>query len=75
MSSTVDAPGAAPLALAPNVVHLDPAPAALKAMLDGWARQQHARFLNDKGTIQPRLQLVRRMVDFTGPVPLAVDSC
>jgi integrase/recombinase XerD len=69
MSSTVDAPGAAPLALAPNVVHLDPAPAALKAMLDGWARQQHARFLNDKGTIQPRLQLVRRMVDFTGLYP------
>ncbi|GAA5086868.1 hypothetical protein GCM10023319_34510 [Nocardia iowensis] len=36
--------------------HLDPAPAVLTAMLDGWRRQQAARFLREK-TIVPRYRL------------------
>lgn len=38
------------------------------AMLDGWARQQRARFLQDD-TINPRLRLVRRLAEFTGLYP------
>ena len=37
--------GAAHLALAHGVVHLDPASAVFEAMLEGWATQQRARFL------------------------------
>lgn len=40
----------------------------LDAMLQGWARQQRARFLNE-GTIKPRLAMVRRLVDFTNLYP------
>lgn len=58
-------PGAAHLELVDGVVHLDPKSAVLEAMLAGWIRQQQTRFLNDKGTIQPRVSLVRRLVDFT----------
>jgi hypothetical protein len=62
---TVQAPGSARLVLAGNVVHLDPAPAVFAAMLAGWRRQQSARFLREKGTIAPRLQLIRRLVEFS----------
>ncbi|MEV4130335.1 tyrosine-type recombinase/integrase [Nocardia sp. NPDC049707] len=54
--------------LAESVVHLDPAPAVLEAMLEGWRRQQSARFLKTS-TITPRLRLIRRLVEFTGSYP------
>ncbi|ALG14551.1 integrase [Kibdelosporangium phytohabitans] len=54
--------------LAGNVVHLDPERAVFDAMLDGWARQQAARFLR-ASTVEPRLRLVRRMAEFTGLYP------
>jgi integrase len=54
--------------LVENVVHLDPAPAVFEAMLEGWRRQQSARFLK-ASTITPRLRLVRRMERFTGLYP------
>jgi integrase/recombinase XerD len=40
-----------------------------EAMLEGWARQQRTRFLNEKGTIKPRVTLVRRFAEFTGQYP------
>jgi site-specific recombinase XerD len=60
--------GSAKLVLADNVVHLEPEPAVLAAMLEGWRRQQSARFL-DESTIGGRLRLIRRVVDFTGLYP------
>ncbi|MFD3554478.1 tyrosine-type recombinase/integrase [Streptomyces goshikiensis] len=62
-------PGAAHLVLADGVVHLDPEPAVLEAMLEGWARQQRTRFLNFESTIRPRISLVRRLVAFTNEYP------
>jgi integrase/recombinase XerD len=50
------------------VVHLDPASAVFKAMPEGWATQQRARFLKDN-TIGPRLELVRRFAAFTNQYP------
>jgi hypothetical protein len=41
----VPLPGSACLFLVDNVVHLEPEPAILEAMLEGWRRQQSARFL------------------------------
>jgi site-specific recombinase XerD len=64
-----DLPGAARLELVDGVVHLDPKSAVLEAMLAGWVRQQQTRFLNETGTIQPRVALVRRLVDFTNAYP------
>jgi integrase/recombinase XerD len=61
-------PGAAHLALADGVVHLDPASAVFEAMLEGWATQQRARFLK-ANTIGPRLELVRRFAAFTNQYP------
>jgi hypothetical protein len=61
--------GSASLELANGVVHLDAKGAVLDAMLQGWARQQRARFLNEEGTIKPRLAMVRRLVDFTNLYP------
>ncbi|RBM17595.1 integrase [Prauserella sp. PE36] len=55
--------------LADNVIHLDPAPAVFEAMLEGWRRQQSARFLKTSLTIAPRLRLIRRLWDFTGLYP------
>jgi site-specific recombinase XerD len=55
--------------LVEGVVHLDPAPAAFEAMLDGWAIQQRARFLKADGTIKPRLDLVRRFARFSNQYP------
>lgn len=66
MSAT--APGSASLVLARNVVHLDPAAAVFKAMLDGWARQQSARFLKSS-TIDPRRRLIEGFEEFTGLYP------
>jgi integrase/recombinase XerD len=61
-------PGAARLALADGVVHLDPASAVFEAMLEGWATRQRARFLKDN-MIGPRLELVRRFAAFTNQYP------
>ncbi|MDH6113089.1 site-specific recombinase XerD [Kitasatospora sp. MAP12-15] len=69
MSRAVDLPGAAHLVLADGVVHLDPEPAVFKAMLDGWARQQRTRFLDEDGTIKPRLSVVQRFAEFTNQYP------
>lgn len=55
--------------LAGNVRPLDPEAAVFRAMLEGWARQQRARFLQESGTITPRLALIRRMAEFTGLYP------
>ncbi|WP_199543071.1 MULTISPECIES: tyrosine-type recombinase/integrase [Pseudonocardiaceae] len=55
--------------MADNVIHLDPAPAVFEAMLEGWRRQQSARFLKTSLTIAPRLRLIRRLWDFTGLYP------
>ncbi|MEV6173826.1 hypothetical protein AB0L99_37150 [Streptomyces sp. NPDC051954] len=69
MASGGDVAGAAGLELAADVVHLDPESAVLEAMLRGWVRQQHTRFLNEEGTIKPRVFLVRRLVEFTNQYP------
>jgi integrase/recombinase XerC len=65
---STQAPGSAHLVLARNVVHLDPEPAVFTAMLEGWARQQSARFLN-AATVGPRLRLIGRFEEFTGEYP------
>src|SRR5262245_25156171 len=64
----VDVPGAARLVLADNVVPLDPAPAVFDAMVEGWARQQRARFLQ-QGTIDGRIALLRRLIGFSNLYP------
>lgn len=65
----VDLPGAAHLELDSGVRFLDPAPAVFEAMLEGWQRQQTSRFLQQKGTIAPRVRLVRRFAEFTNQYP------
>ncbi|WP_244177615.1 hypothetical protein [Streptomyces atriruber] len=62
-------PGSAVVELAGNVRPLDPEAAVFQAMLDGWARQQQARFLRESSTIVPRLALVRRLAEFSGLYP------
>jgi hypothetical protein len=69
VAQAADLPGAAHLELVDGVIHLDPKPAALEAMLAGWVRQQQTRFLNEQGTIKPRVTLVRRLVEFTNAYP------
>jgi len=69
VGQVADLPGAACLELVDGVIHLDPKTALLEAMLAGWVRQQRTRFLNEDGTIQPRVSLVRRLVDFTNAYP------
>lgn len=64
----VPLPGSARLVLADNVVHFDPEPAILAAMLEGWRRQQSARFLRET-TMLRRLRLISRLVEFTGLYP------
>jgi hypothetical protein len=56
------------LVLTPGVVHLDPLAAVFEAMLDGWARQQRSRLLDD-GTVGKRMRLVRRFAEFTNGYP------
>jgi hypothetical protein len=63
-----DLPGAAHAVLVSNVVHLDPAPAVFDAMLEGWRRQQLSRMLS-ADTIDGRLGLIRRFMDFAGTYP------
>ncbi|GLW58040.1 tyrosine-type recombinase/integrase [Kitasatospora phosalacinea] len=69
MDRVLDLPGAAHLVLASGVAYLDPEPAAFEAMLEGWALQQRARFLDVEQTIAPRLRLVRRFAEFTNEYP------
>jgi len=69
VAQAADLPGAAHLELLDGVVHLDPQPALLEAMLAGWRRQQQSRFLNEEATIRPRIALVRRFVEFTNAYP------
>jgi hypothetical protein len=69
VSIPAELPGAAGLELLDGVVHLDPAPAVFEAMLTGWTRQQRTRFLKDRGTIEPRIALVRRRADFSSQYP------
>jgi integrase/recombinase XerD len=61
-------PGAARLVLADGVTYLDPAPAVFEAMLDGWAVQQRCRLLKP-GTVSGRLDLVRRVKEFSNQYP------
>ncbi|MDG4752833.1 tyrosine-type recombinase/integrase [Micromonospora aurantiaca] len=63
-----DDPGSASLVLAPNVVHLDPAPVVFEEMLRGWATQQRSRFLAE-ATVTQRLRLTRRLAEFSGLYP------
>ena len=69
MSQAAGLAGSAHLELAGGVVHLDPDGAMLEGMLQGWARQQRTRFLNEKGTIKPREAMVRRLADFSSLYP------
>ncbi|MEU1367564.1 tyrosine-type recombinase/integrase [Streptomyces sp. NPDC005803] len=55
--------------MAGGVVYLDPESAAFEAMLAGWAVQQRARFLDEDGTITPRLRLIQRFAEFTNQYP------
>lgn len=68
MADTADRPGVAHLVLAPGVAHLDPETAVFGAMLDGWAMQQGARFLQP-ATIEQRRGLLRRLAEFTNDYP------
>jgi hypothetical protein len=63
-----DLPGAAHLALANSVSYLQPEPAVVQAMLEGWARQQRVRFVKSD-TIRRRLHVVERLVEFSGLYP------
>ncbi|MGY4784677.1 tyrosine-type recombinase/integrase [Rhodococcus opacus] len=68
MADTADRPGVAHLVLAPGVAHLNPETAVFGAMLDGWAMQQGARFLQP-ATIEQRRALLRRLAEFTNDYP------
>ncbi|MFQ6227444.1 hypothetical protein [Nocardia sp. NPDC002869] len=50
--------------------HLDEPAAGYEGMLTGWGRQQAARMLVAT-TIDPRIRLIRRFVEFTGSYPWA----
>ncbi|MFI6369034.1 hypothetical protein ACIBG0_40725 [Nocardia sp. NPDC050630] len=63
-------PGSAGLVLVEGVRHLDEPAAVFEGMLAGWAKQQAARMLGQT-TIDPRIQLVRRFVEFAGSYPWA----
>lgn len=68
-----EAPGSARLVLARNVTHLNAEQAVFAAMLEGWARQQRARFLDERGTIAPRLRVIRGLAQFTNLYPWQWD--
>ncbi len=59
---------AARLVLFPGVAALDEERALFDAMLEGWARQQRSRLLNES-TVVTRRRLVRRFATFTGEYP------
>lgn len=63
-------PGAAGLVLVEGVRHLDEPAAVFSGMLHGWTKQQASRMLSPD-TIDPRIRLVRRFVEFTGSYPWA----
>ena len=65
---SADAPGAAHLVLAGNVVPLDPPATVFEAMLEGWRRQQSARWIKSS-TVTARLRLIRRFEDYSGLYP------
>ncbi len=69
MAKVADLAGAAHLMLVDGVSYLDPAPAVFEAMLEGWTKQQRARFLKWDGTIKPRPSLVRRFAEFSNQYP------
>lgn len=52
----------------PNVVPLDPEKAVFDAMIEGWERQQRARYLKEP-TILGRSRRVRRFAEFTNLYP------
>src|SRR2546425_2994563 len=60
--------GSAVAEFSDQIVPLDPEPAVFGAMLEGWAKQQRARFLKEQ-TIVPRLAVVQRMADFSSLYP------
>lgn len=68
MNSVSSLAGTAHAVLGDNVAYLDPTQAVFEAMLQGWRRQQQARFLKD-ATIDSRLDLVRRIAVFTNDYP------
>lgn len=68
MTGDIDLAGSARLMLADNVVPLDPQPTVFAAMLEGWARQQRVRFLQD-ATIDARLGVIRRLANFSNLYP------
>lgn len=61
-------PGSARLHLVSDTVLLSPEATVFTAMLDGWADQQRARFLQ-VATIQARIGVVQRFADYTGEYP------
>ncbi|MGW1620113.1 hypothetical protein [Streptomyces sp. NPDC002172] len=69
MAKAADLAGAAHLMLVDGISYMDPAPAVFEAMLEGWTKQQRARFLKWEGTIKPRLSLVRRFAEFSNQYP------
>jgi integrase/recombinase XerC len=64
----IEAPGTARSLLAPGVALLQPQEAVLEAMLTGWSNQQTSRLLA-AGTVEQRVQVVRRFVAFTNDYP------
>ncbi|CAG7581970.1 hypothetical protein E143388_01101 [Rhodococcus opacus] len=68
MADTADRPGVAHRVLADGVAHLDPETAVFDAMLDGWAVQQRARFLQP-AMIESRQTLLRWLAEFTNDYP------
>ncbi|WP_329898494.1 hypothetical protein [Streptomyces sp. SP17KL33] len=69
MVKAADLAGAAHLMLVDGISYLDPEPAVFEAMLEGWTKQQRARFLKWEGTIKPQLSLVRRFAEFSNQYP------
>ena len=74
-------PGAAGAFLPGGVVPLDRPRAVFEAMLEGWATQQRARFLRQRSTIGPRLDLhalrhsyVTHLVEFDYPERFVQDQ-
>lgn len=69
----VEVPGSAQLELVAGVIHLDERASVLEAMLSGWERQQRSRLLAD-ATIESRVALLRRFVEFAGSLPWEWDA-
>lgn len=69
MAKAADLAGAAHLMLVDGISYMDPAPAVFEAMLEGWTKQQRARFLKWDGSIKPRLSLVRRFAEYSNQYP------